>query len=242
MKNSITNKALVVITGASHGIGKALAIKFTEDNHPCLLISRHIEPISELENKAILYEKVDVTDFSALQIAIRKAEALYGKTECIINNAGFLNIGELRDMPIEKCSYELDVLVKGVLNGIKAVISDMSARKSGTIINISSLGDRKPYPQAVCYHSSKHAVRCMSESLQMAEGKNNVRVLNIAPGFVKTNIHTSMGISFEEYCKNLGNPTFLLPKELADIIMFCWRLPQHICIRDIVVMPTNCAI
>ena len=145
MKNSITNKPLVVITGASHSIGKTLAIKFTEESHPCLLISRHIEPISELENTAVLYEKVDVTDFNALQSAIQKAEAVYGKTECIINNAGFLNIGELRDTPIEKGSYELDVLVKGVLNGIKAVISDMSARKSGIIINISSLGDRKPY-------------------------------------------------------------------------------------------------
>ena len=236
------NKPLAVITGASHGIGKTLAIKFAEEGHPCLLMSRHIEPIPELENKAILYEKVDVTDFHALQSAIQKAEALYGKTECIINNAGFLNIGELRDTPIEKCNYELDVLVKGVLNGVKAVISDMSARKSGTIINISSLGDRKPYPQAICYHASKHAVRCISESLQMAEGKNNVRVLNIAPGLVKTNIHTNMGISFEEYCRNLGNPTFLLPEELADIIMFCWRLPQHICIRDIVVMPTDCTI
>ncbi len=242
MKNLMANKPLVVITGSSHGIGKALAIKFTEESHPCLLISRHIEPISELENKPVIYEKLDVTDFNALKSAVKKAEALYGKTECIINNAGFINIGELRDIAIEKCSYEFDVLVKGVLNGIKTVISDMSARKSGTIINISSIGDRKPYPQAVCYHASKHAVRSMSESLQMAEAKNNIRIINIAPGLIKTNIHTNMGISFEEYCKNLGNPTFLLPEELADIIMFCWRLPQHICIRDIVVMPTDCAI
>ena len=146
MKNSMTNKPLVVITGASHGIGRALAIKFAEESYPCLLISRHIEPVSELQNKFIIYEKVDVTDFNAIKSAIVKAEALYGKTECIINNAGLINIGELRDMAIEKCSYEFDVLVKGVLNGIKTVISDMSARKSGTIINISSMGDRIPSP------------------------------------------------------------------------------------------------
>jgi len=238
----MTDKPLVVITGASHGIGKALAIKFADESHPCLLIARHIEPISELENKPVIYEKADVTDFNALKSAIENAEALYGKTECIINNAGLINIGEFREMEIEKCSYEFDVLVKGVLNGIRAVISDMSARKSGTIINISSIGDRKPYPLAVCYHAGKHAVRSISESLQIAEAKNNVRVINIAPGLIKTNIHTNMGISFEEYCRNLGNPTFLQPEELAEIIMFCWRLPQHICIRDIVVMPTDCAI
>ena len=60
------------------------------------------------------------------------------------------------------------------------------------------------------------SVRLAIESLQLAEGKNNVRVLNIALGLVKTNIHTNMGISFEEYCRNLGNPTFLLPEELGD--------------------------
>lgn len=241
MKDLKTDKPLVVITGASHGIGKALAIKFSEQGYPCFLISRHMEPILELENKPVIYEKVDVTDYHALKSAIEKAEASYGKTECIINNAGFINIGELRDLDIDTCSYEFDVLVKGVLNGIKCVLSDMSARKSGTIINISSIGDRKPFPNAVCYHASKHAVRSMAESLQMAEAGNNVRVINIAPGLIKTDIHQKMGISFEEYSRNLGNPTFIQPEELADIIMFCWKLPQHICIRDIAIMPTDCA-
>ncbi|MFC1888102.1 SDR family oxidoreductase [Candidatus Cloacimonadota bacterium] len=240
MKKDSSVKSLIVITGASQGIGKALAIKFSEEDHPCLLISRHIEPIQELVNKPVIYEQVDVTDFRALKLAVEKAEVVYGKTECIINNAGFINIGELRDMDIEKCSYEFDVLVKGVLNGIKAVLSDMSARKSGTIINVSSIGDRKPFPQAVGYHASKHAVRSMAESLQMAEAKNNVRIINVAPGLIKTAIHQNMGISFEEYSKNLGNPTFIQSEELADIIMFCWKLPQHICIRDIAVMPTDC--
>lgn len=233
-------KSLVVITGASEGIGKALAIKFCNAGHPCLLLSRKIKPIKELADKSIIYEQVDVVDYEALEAAIRKAEKLYGKTECLINNAGLINVGELRDIPIEKSQYELDVLVKGVLNGIKAVLSDMSARKSGTIINISSIGDRKPYPQAVIYHASKHAVRSISESLQMAEAKNNVRIMNIAPGIVKTNIHSNMGVSFEEYCKLVGNPTFIKAEELADIIMFCWQLPQTICIRDLVVMPTDC--
>jgi NADP-dependent 3-hydroxy acid dehydrogenase YdfG len=64
-------------------------------------------------------------------------------------------------------------------------------------------------------------------------------VINVAPGFVKTNIHAEMGISFEEYCKLLGNPDFISAKELAGVILFCWRQPQRICVRDIVVMPTN---
>ncbi|KTD24702.1 short chain dehydrogenase/reductase family oxidoreductase [Legionella lansingensis] len=234
-------KPLVVITGASEGIGRALAKQFAEEGYPCLLISRHIEPLPELKNHEIIYAKLDVTDYSQFEAAVRAAEKIHGKTECLINNAGLLNVGEFRDIPIDKIHYEIEVLINGVINGIKIVLPDMSHRKSGTIINISSIGDRKPAPLGVGYHASKHAVRSLSESLQMAEAKNNVRIMNIAPGLIKTNIHANMGISFENYCEMLGNPTFIMPEELAEIIMFCWKLPQRICIRDLVVMPTDCA-
>ncbi len=236
----IMSKPLIVITGASHGIGHALAVKFANENYPCLLISRTIEPQPEFALHNVLYQQVDVVDFDALQNAIQAAEEQFGPTECIINNAGFLNVGEFRALDITKTHYELDVLIKGVVNGIKAVLPQMSARKSGTVINISSIGDRKPYPQAVGYHAAKHAVLSIAESLQMAEAKNNVRVMNIAPGLIKTNIHQSMGISFEKYCELLGNPTFISPEELAEVIYYCWSLPQRICIRDLVIMPTDC--
>jgi len=126
-----------------------------------------------------------------------------------------------------------------VLNAAKIVLTDMTARKSGTIINISSVSDRKTSPVAVTYTATKYGVRALSESLREAEGKNGVRVINIAPGYVKTNIHAGMGISFEEYKRILGNPDFLSAEELADIVLYCWKLPAHICVRDIVVTPTR---
>jgi NADP-dependent 3-hydroxy acid dehydrogenase YdfG len=136
-------------------------------------------------------------------------------------------------------SYEVDVLFKGVLHGIRIVLADMVRRRSGTIINVSSIGDRTPGPQGEVYHASKAAVRSLSASLQKGQATQNIRVVNIAPGFVKTSIHTEMGISFEEYCEQLGNPEFINPEELAEIILLCWKLPQRICVRDIVVMPTT---
>ncbi|MGL5742095.1 MAG: SDR family oxidoreductase [Legionella sp.] len=236
----MTEKPLIAITGASHGIGRALAVKFAQQHYPCLLISREIEPFSELNNEKIIYKKVDVTDFTSLQEAIQEAESRFGSVECMINNAGFVHVGEFRDMDINQIHYEFDVLLNCVVNGIKCVLPQMSARKSGTIINMSSISDRKPYDQAVSYHAAKHAVRSIAESLQMAEAQNNVRIMNIAPWLIKTDIHKNMGITFERYCELLGNPTFITPDELVDIILFCWQLPQHICIRDLVVMPTDC--
>ncbi len=169
------------------------------------------------------------------------AEAAFGPTDCLVNNAGFLHVGNFRDRPVADLDHDIDVLLKGVVHGVHAVLPGMSARKRGTIINLSSIGDRKPGPSGETYHAAKAAVRSLAESLQQAEAKNNVRVINVAPGFVKTDIHKGMGISFEEYCRLTGNPDFIAPERIADIILFCYQLPQAICIRDIVVMPTNSA-
>ena len=101
------------------------------------------------------------------------------------------------------------------------------------------MSDRKTAPVAVTYTATKYGVWAMSESLREAEGRNGVRVINVAPGYIRTNIHKTMGISFDEYRQALGNPDFLSAEEVAEVILFCWKPPQRICIRDIVVTPTR---
>jgi NADP-dependent 3-hydroxy acid dehydrogenase YdfG len=233
------SKPLVVVTGASHGIGRAVAVRFAAEGHPLLLIARHPEPLDGIPVEQIRQAAVDVADYVALENAIREAEAVHGPTQCLVNNAGFLRIGALQGRNVADMSYEIDVLFKGALHGIRAVLPGMIARKSGTIVNVSSIADRAPGPDGEVYHASKAAVRSLSTSLQKGEAANNIRVINVAPGFVKTSIHVEMGISFEAYCEQLGNPEFISAEELADIILFCWKLPQRICVRDIVVMPTT---
>jgi len=230
---------LVVITGASSGIGLALARAFAEEGHALLLIARHIKPVDGLPADRIAYAAADVADYGALERAIRDAEGRFGKTACLINNAGLADARDFKQVEPAAFAHEVDVNLKGVLNGTKAVLADMSARQSGTIINISSVSDRKTSPVAVTYSASKHAVRAVSEWLQQAEGKNGVRVINVAPGYIRTNIHARMGITFDEYRQALGNPDFLTAEELADIVLYCWKLPPHICIRDVVVTPTR---
>ncbi len=232
-------KPLVVITGASSGIGRSTARAFAKEGNPLLLISRQIQPLPELRDAPAIYEQADVSDFDAVEHAIRKAEGQYGRTECLVNDAGMADARDFKSVDVESYTREIDVNLRGVLNCTKVVIGDMSARKSGTIINISSVSDRKTSPVAVTYTATKYAVRALTESLREAEGRNGVRVINVAPAYVRTNIHKGMGISFEEYCRLLGNPDFLSPDELAEIILYCWKLPKSICIRDIVVAPTH---
>ena len=232
-------KPLICVTGGTQGIGKAVAAAFAAEGHPVLSVARHGDPDRTGDSPLVQQAVADVADSAALEAAIRAAEASHGPVECLVNNAGFLKVGPLAERDPAAMSYEIDALFKGVLNGIRAVLPGMTERRRGTIINISSIGDRVPGPQGEVYHASKAAIRSLSASLQKGQAANNVRIVNIAPGLIKTNIHADMGISFADYCRILGNPTFISAQELADIVMFCWRQPQHICIRDIVVMPTT---
>lgn len=230
---------LIVITGASSGIGLALAHAFAHEGHALLLMARSMAPLSEMPEDRTIYETVDVTDYDALERAIRGAEARFGKTACLINNAGLADARDFKEVEPSAYAHEIDVNLKGVLNATKVVIGDMSRNGGGTIINISSVSDRKTAPVAVTYTATKHGVRALSESLREAEGRNGVRVINVAPGYVRTNIHAGMGITFDEYRAALGNPDFMSAEELADIVLYCFKLPAHICIRDIVVTPTR---
>ena len=128
----------------------------------------------------------------------------FGKTACLVNNAGLADAREFKQVEPSAFAHEIDVNLKGVLNGTKAVLADMSARGSGTIFNISSVSDRKTAPVAVTYTATKYGVRAFSKLLQQAEGKNGVRVINVAPGYIRTNIHAGMGITFERIPQGAG--------------------------------------
>jgi len=233
------SQPLTVITGASSGIGLAAARTFAAAGHPLLLISRNIEPIAEFADKAVAYARVDVSDYDALHKAIQESEHKFGGTDCLVNSAGLVDARPFEEVEAASYEREIDTNLLGVLNGIKAVLAGMVERKRGTIINISSVSDQKTAPVAIAYTAAKYGVRALSESLREAEGKNGVRVVNIAPGYVKTNIHRGMGITFEEYCRRLGNPDFMTADELSEIIHYCYRLPAHLCVRELVVAPTR---
>src|SRR5205823_1321192 len=121
--------------------------------------------------------------------AVAAGEARHGPVECLVNNAGIADARPFDQVDHDSYSREIDTNLKGVFNCTKAVLSGMTARKSGTIVNISSISDRKTAPVALAYTASKYAVRAFSESLREAEANNGIRVINIAPGYIRTNIH-----------------------------------------------------
>lgn len=235
-------KKLVVVTGASSGIGMELAKRFSQEGHPVLMLSRRQEVMEELHLPNCLCRSVDVTDFTALETAIREAEAQYGKTDLLINCAGLMLLGYPDQQDFEEWSRMIDVNVKGVLAGVKVVLADMMERNEGTIINISSIAGRKTFDNHSVYCGTKYAVHAITESMRKEVSGTNVRMIVIAPGVVETPLlsHTSDQAIKDNY--NLWKQSIeggLDPSQIADCVCFAYQMPQSVCVREIVIAKTR---
>ncbi|MBM4985448.1 SDR family oxidoreductase [Vibrio parahaemolyticus] len=235
-------KKLVVITGASSGIGEAIARRFSEEGHPLLLVARRVERLEALNLPNTLCEKVDVTDQASLITAIEKAEAQFGPADVLVNNAGVMLLGQIDTQDAAEWKRMFDVNVLGLLNGMHSVLASMKARNSGTIINISSIAGKKTFPDHAAYCETKFAVHAISENVREEVAASNVRVTTIAPGAVETELlshTTSQDIKdgYDAWKVDMGG--VLAADDVARAVMFAYQQPQNVCIREIALAPTK---
>ena len=236
------SKALVVITGASSGIGAAAAKLFSENGHPLLLLARRLEKIEALELPHTICKKVDVCDYDALQSAIRDAEAVYGPTDCIINNAGLMLLGDIATQDPSEWKKMFDVNILGVLNGMQAVLPQMKSRQSGTIINTSSIAGRKTFPNHAAYCGTKFGVHAITENAREEAAAANVRMVTIAPGAVETELlsHTTSDAikdGYQAWKDDMGG--VLKASDIANAMWYAYQQPQGVNIREIVLAATK---
>jgi NADP-dependent 3-hydroxy acid dehydrogenase YdfG len=177
-------KPLVVITGATAGIGLKAALKFSEAGYPLLLMGRNIQPLIALNLPNAMVSQVDVTDIDSFKLAIEKAEKTYGPADAILNIAGMMLLGDIADQHPEEWQRMLNVNVMGVLNGMQAVLPGMKQRCHGTIMNVSSIAGIKPFPNHAAYVGTKFAVHGLTDNVREEMAPYNVRVITIAPGAV----------------------------------------------------------
>ncbi|HCG7066167.1 oxidoreductase [Vibrio parahaemolyticus] len=235
-------KKLVVITGASSGIGEAIARRFSEEGHPLLLVARRVERLEALNLPNTLCEKVDVTDQASLITAIEKAEAQFGPADVLVNNAGVMLLGQIDTQDAAEWKRMFDVNVLGLLNGMHSVLASMKARNSGTIINISSIAGKKTFPDHAAYCGTKFAAHAISENVREEVAASNVRVTTIAPGAVETELlshTTSQDIKdgYDAWKVDMGG--VLAADDVARAVMFAYQQPQNVCIREIALAPTK---
>jgi NADP-dependent 3-hydroxy acid dehydrogenase YdfG len=170
-------KPLVMITGASAGIGQETARVFSAAGYPLLLIARRPELIEAMGLPDTLAVAADVSDYDALADAIRQGEEKFGPVDCLVNNAGISRLARLDEQDPAQWRDLVDINCLGVLNGMHAVAPGMKERRHGTIINVSSIAGRKVYPHHDVYGGTKHFVHAVSEGMRQTMSAYRVRVM-----------------------------------------------------------------
>lgn len=237
------SKPLIIVTGASSGIGEATARLFSRQGHPLLLLARRIERLEALKLPNALCRAVNVTDREALLAAVEEAEKRFGPADALVNNAGVMLLGNMVEQDPAEWERMLDVNVKGLLNGVHAVLKGMVERNQGSVINVSSVAGRKTFPNHVAYVGTKFAVHAISENLREEVAAHNVRVVTIAPGAVETELlsHTTdeaIKSGYQDWKREMGGKV-LSAEDVANAIGYAYNQPQGVCIREIVLAATR---
>lgn len=188
----------IFITGASSGIGKATAIHFQQKGWNVVATMRNTDSGKELAAlHNVLVTTLDVTDSNSIQTAVTAAVARFGTIDVLLNNAGYGMLGTLEATPIKTIRQQYNVNVIGLLETTQAVLPIMRKQKSGTIVNISSMGGRVALPLGSVYGATKYAVEGISEALQYELEPLGINVKIIEPGVITSNFSNSVAFNDE---------------------------------------------
>jgi NADP-dependent 3-hydroxy acid dehydrogenase YdfG len=244
MTDNFTGKT-IVITGASSGMGAAAARHLAGKGAAVILGARRSDRIDSLAaeitaegGKAIAVE-TDVTRRDDLKRLVDAAVETYGRIDVLINNAGVMPLSPLERVKVDEWDQMIDVNLKGVLYGVAAALPHMIARKSGHIINVSSVAGHKLFGGSAVYSATKFAVRAFSEGLRQEMAPHNIRTTIISPGAVKTELldHISekdVQQANQDYVGQVGVPA----ETLARLVAFAINEPEDVGINEILFRPT----
>lgn len=243
MKN-IKDK-VVVITGASSGLGEASARALSAAGAIVVLGARRTDRIESLANDIIkkggkaIAIPTDVTVADHVKRLVDSGVKTFGKVDVIINNAGLMPHSPLERLKIDDWNQMIDVNIKGVLHGIAAVMPHMIKQKSGHIINVSSVAGHKVNPGGAVYAATKHAVIALSEGLRQEVKPYNIRTTVISPGAVATELPDSATEpDVAEGIRKFYDQVAISPDSFARCIIFAMSQPDDMDVNEILFRPT----
>jgi len=180
------NKKVIIITGASSGIGKSTAQQLLSEGHTVYGAARRIEKMDDLKADGIKAIKMDVTDEKSVKAGVDQLIKEQGRIDVLVNNAGYGSYGSVEDVPISEGKKQFDVNIFGLAQITQLVLPHMRKQKSGTVINISSMGGIIYSPLGAWYHATKHALEGFSDCLRFEVAPFGINVVIIEPGGIKT--------------------------------------------------------
>ncbi|MCR9014276.1 SDR family oxidoreductase [Aquiflexum gelatinilyticum] len=238
---------VIIITGASSGIGKATALKLSKKGAKVVLSSRRKDELEALkksiekETGEALVVIADVTKKPDMDRLVAKTLEAYGTVDALINNAGLMPLSFVEKLKTNEWEKMVDVNIKGVLNGVAAVLPTLIKNKSGHIINISSTAAYSYFPGGAVYCATKAAVKMFSEGLRQELAPTyGIRVTSIEPGVVATNLLDT--ITDEDILGNLSEMqkmTALESEDIAEAIYYALKQPLRVNVNDVHILPTE---
>lgn len=243
MAQNIEGK-VIVITGASSGLGAAAARRLAQDGAKLVLGARRRERLQALARELSLGEnaviQTDVIHSDQVKRLVDHAVAMHGRIDVIVNNAGLMPHSPLERGKIDDWDRMIDVNIKGVLYGIAAALPHMKAQKSGHVINVSSVAGHRVVAGGVVYCATKHAVRAISEGLRQEVKPYNIRSTIISPGAVASELPGS--VTEPDVAKGIQDfyEQYAIPADsFARAVAFAISQPDEVDINEILFRPTR---
>jgi NADP-dependent 3-hydroxy acid dehydrogenase YdfG len=242
----IENK-VAIITGASSGIGFATALALSKAGAKVAIGARRTDMLSVLEKKIkenggeVYSQKLDVTKKNECNSFVDNVIKKWGTVDILVNNAGLMPLSFFKNLKIDEWDQMIDVNIKGVLYCTGAVVTHMLEKKSGHIINISSVAGRIVFPAGSVYCATKHAITAFSEGLrQELSVRKNIRVTCIEPGVVATELtNTITDESLQGFVENAKKMESLQAEDIANAIVYAVESPNHVNVNEILIRPTT---
>jgi 3-hydroxy acid dehydrogenase/malonic semialdehyde reductase len=244
--NRIKDK-LVMITGASAGIGRACAERFAADGARLVLTARRLERLEALQAKLTQAHGVEIHVF-ALDVRDRAAVARLADDllarglvpDVLVNNAGLASgLDKLQEGRLEDWDRMIDTNVKGLLFVSRAILPQMLDRGRGHVVNLGSIAGRQVYPAGNVYNATKFAVRALTEAMNADLLGTPIRVSSVSPGLVETEFsEVRFHGDTERAAKTYAGTTPLTPEDVADAVAYVVNAPAHVCVHELIIMPT----
>ncbi len=236
----------VIITGASSGIGEATAKAMGKAGFNIVLAARSIEKLEKLKSKLnsegikAIAVKTDVVNREDVQALAKAAIEEFGSIDVLVNNAGLMPLSFMKNLHHEEWNEMIDVNIKGVLNGIEAVLPTMMKNKLGHIINLSSVAGVKVFPSSAVYSGTKWAVEAITEGLRLEMTNNfNIRTTVVRPGGTESNLKSTITDSevVAMFASSKSEP--LKAEDIANAIVYAATQPENVSVNEVLVRSTT---
>jgi NADP-dependent 3-hydroxy acid dehydrogenase YdfG len=238
---------VAIITGASSGIGYATALALSKAGAKVAIGARRVDKLEALAKKItdnggeVFYQKLDVTQRSECDNFAKAVLEKWNSIDILVNNAGLMPLSFFKSLKVDEWDKMIDVNIKGVLYSTGAVITHMKEKKSGHIVNLSSVAGRVVFASGSVYCATKFAIAAFSEGLRKEfSTRANIRVTSIEPGVVDTELNdTITDESLKRFVENTKKMKALHAEDIANAILYAVESPSHVNVNEILIRPTS---